>query len=112
MSHAELSFLRSHTLLLQSRTFLAAGLIAVTTLGANKAANCSMTNPQSKANALLGRMTLDEKIGQMVQVDWGALTDKSDVQTYGLGSVLSGASSDPAGGNSAQSWLASVTELQ
>ena len=62
-----------------------------------------------QADTLLAKMTLDEKIGQMVQVDSGALKDTTDVQKYFLGSVLSGGSSDPADGNSAQSWLDSVT---
>jgi beta-glucosidase len=63
---------------------------------------------QNQADALLAQMTLDEKIGQMVQVDSGALKAEGDVQKYFLGSVLSGGSSDPAAGNSAQSWLDSV----
>ena len=63
---------------------------------------------QNQADALLAQMTLDEKIGQMVQVDSGALVTEGDVQKYFLGSVLSGGSSDPAAGNSAQSWLDSV----
>jgi beta-glucosidase len=69
-------------------------------------------NLEDQVNALLAQMTLDEKIGQMVQVDSGALTDKSDVQKYFLGSVLSGGSSDPADGNTAQDWLNLVTEFQ
>src|SRR5258706_11403434 len=67
---------------------------------------------QNQADALLAQMTLDEKIGQMVQVDSGALRTEGDVQKYFLGSVLSGGSSDPAAGNSAQSWLGSVTRFQ
>jgi beta-glucosidase len=67
---------------------------------------------EAQVNALLARMTLDEKIGQMVQVDSGALTNKSDVRRYFLGSVLSGGSSDPANGNTAQDWLNSVTEFE
>jgi beta-glucosidase len=59
----------------------------------------------AKANALLAQMTLDEKIGQMVQVDSGALKDQGDVKKYFLGSVLSGGTSDPANGNSPQAWL-------
>ncbi|HEY5297500.1 MAG TPA: glycoside hydrolase family 3 N-terminal domain-containing protein [Verrucomicrobiae bacterium] len=54
-------------------------------------------------------MTLDEKIGQMVQVDMDGLADKADVQKYFLGSVLSGGGSDPSPDNSAASWLKSVT---
>ena len=67
---------------------------------------------QKQVDGLLSQMTLDEKIGQMVQADSAALTDKSDVKTYFLGSVLSGGSSDPADGNSPQSWLNSVTPFQ
>jgi beta-glucosidase len=62
--------------------------------------------------ALLSQMTLDEKIGQMVQVDSGALKDKADVQKYFLGSVLSGGSSDPDSGNTAQDWLNFVDKFQ
>jgi len=65
-----------------------------------------------QADDLLAQMTLDEKIGQMVQVDSGALKDKGDVQKYFLGSVLSGGSSDPAEGNSPQAWLNLVTQFQ
>ena len=77
-----------------------------------QAADNSMSNPDSQADALLAQMTLDEKIGQMVQADSGALTDPADVQKYFLGSVLSGGSSDPAAGNSPQSWLDSVNVFQ
>jgi beta-glucosidase len=65
-----------------------------------------------EVDALLAQMTLDEKIGQMVQVDSSALKDKADVRKYFLGSVLSGGTSDPADGNSIQSWLNFVTEFQ
>jgi beta-glucosidase len=44
---------------------------------------------------LLARMTLDEKIGQMTQVDRGSLTTESDIATYYLGSLLSGGGSAP-----------------
>jgi len=76
------------------------------------AADNSMTSADSQTETLLAQMTLDEKIGQMVQADSGALTDPADVRKYFLGSVLSGGSSDPAAGNSPQSWLDSVTVFQ
>jgi beta-glucosidase len=57
-------------------------------------------------------MTLDEKIGQMVQVDSAVLKDKADVQKYFLGSVLSGGNSDPDTGNTAQDWLKFVNSFQ
>lgn len=65
----------------------------------------------SAAEALLKQMTLDEKIGQMVQVDSDALHEKSDVQKYFLGSVLSGGGSDPAD-NRPETWLKFVNEFQ
>jgi beta-glucosidase len=45
--------------------------------------------------ALLAQMTLDEKIGQMTQADMKALKDGTEVRTFMLGSVLSGADSLP-----------------
>src|SRR6266704_2187255 len=68
-------------------------------------------NPSSDADALLAKMTLDEKIGQMVQVDMLALKDKSDVQKYFIGSVLSGGGSDPVD-NRPQTWLQAVNEIR
>jgi beta-glucosidase len=85
------------------------GWVSIFALGAGFDARGAGLKLENQVNALLAQMTLDEKIGQMVQVDSGALTDPGDVQKYFLGSVLSGGSSDPAGGNSAQSWLDSVT---
>ncbi len=45
---------------------------------------------------LINKMTIDEKIGQMVQVDVLALTDENDLKNLAIGSVLSGGDSDPA----------------
>ena len=65
-----------------------------------------------KVDALLKQMTLDEKIGQMTQVDAGALkNNQSDIQKYFIGSVLSGGDVDPAD-NSAQTWAKSYDEHQ
>src|SRR5258708_15308469 len=66
---------------------------------------------EDRVDALLTQMTLDEKIGQMVQVDMAALGDKADIQKYYLGSMLSGGNSDPAD-NRAQTWLQAVSEYQ
>ncbi len=49
----------------------------------------------AKARALLGQMTLDEKIGQMTQVDMLAMKDKADIARLAIGSMLSGGDSDP-----------------
>jgi beta-glucosidase len=45
--------------------------------------------------ALVGQMTLDEKIGQMTQIDRKYLESESDIATYGLGSLISGGGSTP-----------------
>ena len=49
----------------------------------------------AKAEELLKAMTLEEKIGQMTQVDLKAVKDKADIARYALGSMLSGGDSDP-----------------
>ena len=51
------------------------------------------------ARALVGRMTLAEKIGQMTQVDQLFLKDSADIERYFLGSILNGGDSDPVAGN-------------
>jgi beta-glucosidase len=58
-------------------------------------ARAASTDCDQRAQALLGLMTLDEKIGQMVQADMNAVKDKADIQKYCLGSMLSGGDSDP-----------------
>jgi beta-glucosidase len=65
----------------------------------------------AKVDALLRTMTLDEKIGQMTQVDLSALKDKADIQKYFIGSILSGGDSDPPD-NSPQTWAKTYDELQ
>ncbi|MGP8246998.1 MAG: glycoside hydrolase family 3 protein, partial [Bryobacteraceae bacterium] len=64
------------------------------------------------AKALLARMTLDEKIGQMTQPDQEYIKDLSDIERYGFGSVLSGGSSDPKEGNSLQAWTDLYDRIQ
>jgi hypothetical protein len=62
---------------------------------------------------LLQSMTFAEKVGQMTQADLVALEDKSDIQKYALGSILSSGDTGPPdispGGwavayNECQSW--------
>ncbi|HEY3930759.1 MAG TPA: glycoside hydrolase family 3 N-terminal domain-containing protein [Verrucomicrobiae bacterium] len=66
----------------------------------------------SRVNDLLARMTLDEKIGQMVQADLDCVTNHADIQTYGFGSMLSGGDSKPPGENTPENWVKSCNELQ
>jgi beta-glucosidase len=75
----------------------------------------SAPNPQSpaeKAEALLKQMTLDEKVGQMVQVDLLAFQDRNDIAKYFLGSVLCGGGSDPSPDNLPESWAKANDQCQ
>ncbi|MBP1964409.1 glycoside hydrolase family 3 N-terminal domain-containing protein [Paenibacillus aceris] len=67
---------------------------------------------EQRVSNLLSKMTLDEKIGQMVQAEKASLSTVSDVQTYFLGSVLSGGGSVPAAGNNPTAWKALVDKYQ
>ena len=61
-----------------------------------------LSRHDDEANALLARMTLHEKIGQMTQAEQDKL-ELDDIETYALGSVLSGGNSDPST-NSFSDW--------
>ncbi|MEM9529335.1 MAG: glycoside hydrolase family 3 N-terminal domain-containing protein [Pseudomonadota bacterium] len=56
---------------------------------------------------LLARMTLEEKVGQVIQADIASVTP-DEVREYNLGSVLNGGSSAPGGDNrtTPDQWLA------
>ncbi len=62
---------------------------------------------EAKIAALLARMTLAEKVGQVIQADIASVTP-DDVRRYHLGSVLNGGNSGPAGDDFAPpaKWLA------
>ncbi|MFJ3441415.1 glycoside hydrolase family 3 N-terminal domain-containing protein [Streptomyces sp. NPDC086081] len=60
---------------------------------------------------LLGRMTLDDKLGQMTQIEKDALVPRSDLATYRIGSVLSGGDSTVSP-NNAQAWADTYDALQ
>lgn len=64
-----------------------------------------------EAKALLAKMTLDEKVGQMTQAEQHQLVDIKDVETYFLGSILSGGDSDPKT-NSLADWTDMYDRLQ
>ena len=65
-----------------------------------------------KVNALLAKMTLDEKVGQMTQPDQVYLKSDADIARYFLGSVLSGGDSDPKDGNSLEAWTNLIDRYQ
>ena len=57
-----------------------------------------------KVSELIELMTLDEKVGQMTQIDQRFLDTITDLSTYSIGSLLSGGGSHPSV-NEPQAWL-------
>jgi beta-glucosidase len=80
--------------------------------GARGASPAWLTAHDAEIRVLVGRMTLAEKAGQMTQPDASVLGDFSDIETLGLGSVLSGGSTDPASGNTLADWTAHYERCQ
>ncbi|WP_236010074.1 glycoside hydrolase family 3 protein [Actinomadura physcomitrii] len=65
-----------------------------------------------RVSDLLGRMTLEEKIGQMTQAERGAIdADPSQITSLALGSVLSGGGSVPSD-NTPSGWADMVDRYQ
>ncbi|CDP15627.1 unnamed protein product [Coffea canephora] len=60
---------------------------------------------------LLSRMTLEEKIGQMTQID-RKISSKEIMKKYFIGSVLSGGGSYPSPTASAETWINMINEFQ
>nr|WP_326838788.1 glycoside hydrolase family 3 protein [Sphingomonas alpina] len=63
---------------------------------------------EAKVTALMVRMSIEEKVGQMIQADIGAITPE-DLRRYPLGSILAGGSSPPIGSpdrSPAAPWIA------
>lgn len=51
---------------------------------------------ERRIDVLLDRMTVEQKVGQLIQADISAITPK-DLETYPLGSILAGGNSGPFG---------------
>ncbi|MFZ2956533.1 MAG: glycoside hydrolase family 3 N-terminal domain-containing protein [Candidatus Ozemobacteraceae bacterium] len=66
---------------------------------------------ERQVEALLSRMTLEEKVGQMTQADRCFLKPETDITTYALGSLLSGGGSAPKE-NKPAAWGAMVDQYQ
>jgi beta-glucosidase len=68
----------------------------------------AMSDPRTEAfvEDLLSRMTLEEKVGQMIQADIGSITPE-DLARYPLGSILAGGNSAPGGNDRApgEAWV-------
>ncbi|MDP3801818.1 exo 1,3/1,4-beta-D-glucan glucohydrolase [Brevundimonas sp.] len=72
------------------------------------ASPATLSDRQTEAfiDALLARMTLDEKVGQMIQADIASITP-DQLADYPLGSILAGGNSSPGGDERApaQAWV-------
>ncbi|KVI09462.1 Glycoside hydrolase family 3 [Cynara cardunculus var. scolymus] len=67
--------------------------------------------PSVRLNDLMSRMTLEEKIGQMTQID-RSVASPAVMKNYFIGSLLSGPGSVPAKRASAESWIKMVNDFQ
>jgi beta-glucosidase len=65
---------------------------------------------QTRIDELLKQMTLDEKIGQMTQVENNSI-QPGDITKYFIGSILSGGGGSPST-NTAQAWATMVNNFQ
>ncbi len=65
---------------------------------------------EKRVEDLLARMTLDEKIGQMTQVEKNSIK-AGDITKYSIGSILSGGGGSPSD-NTPQAWYAMVDGFQ
>ncbi|RIJ71057.1 hypothetical protein D1871_15870 [Nakamurella silvestris] len=64
-----------------------------------------------RVSDLLGRMSLAQKAGQMAQAERGNITNPRTIASLGLGSLLSGGGSVPAG-NTPAAWQAMIDGFQ
>src|SRR3546814_4820339 len=75
------------------------------------------TDPATEAriDALMQKMTIEQKVGQLIQGDISTITPK-DLETWPLGSILAGGNSGPNGNerSSAADWRSEeqTSELQ
>ncbi|MFI4866821.1 MAG: glycoside hydrolase family 3 protein [Steroidobacterales bacterium] len=68
---------------------------------------------EQRISELMGRMSLEEKVGQIIQADIGYITPE-DLRRYPLGAVLAGGTSAPDGGSNRTpaAWLALARALR
>jgi beta-glucosidase len=90
---------------------LIAGFLISTGISRPAPRNKSFSSYDPQAKALLAKMTLDEKVGQMTEAEITGLKDLSDIQKYYLGSVLSGGDGDPKAGNTLQDWTDQIDQI-
>lgn len=70
-------------------------LVSCTINGKHDSLTSEAVNYEAKIDSILALMTIEEKIGQMTQVDQQFLDTIQDIADYGIGSLLSGGGSHP-----------------
>jgi beta-glucosidase len=85
---------------------------AIATIAPSEAVTATTSSPSTEARLedLLKQMTLDEKIGQMTQVEKNSIRP-GDITKYFIGSILSGGGGSP-NENTPQAWYAMVEGFQ
>ncbi|MFE1193992.1 glycoside hydrolase family 3 N-terminal domain-containing protein [Streptomyces olivaceoviridis] len=93
----------------------ASAVAAPEPVAASRAAVLPYQDPSApvpdRVSDLLARMTPDDKLGQMTQIEKDALVPQSDLAAYRIGSVLSGGDSTVSP-NNAQTWADTYDALQ
>ena len=84
--------------------------VAATATPAKAIGTDSSQSTEARVEDLLKRMTLDEKIGQMTQVEKNSIRP-GDITKYYIGSILSGGGGYPSE-NTAQAWYGMVEGFQ
>ena len=74
---------------------LSISILFLLLLGCTDSKSEKLRSDTEFVETLMSKMNLDEKLGQMTQVDRQFLNDISDVSKYGFGSLLSGGGSTP-----------------
>src|SRR3546814_13929653 len=68
---------------------------------------------EARIDALVKKMTIEQKVGQLIQADISTITPK-DLETWPLGSILAGGNSGPKGNerSSAADWAKLDSEFR
>jgi beta-glucosidase len=74
---------------------LCLALVSCSINGKHDNFNEEVVNYEEKIDSILALMTIEEKIGQMTQIDQQFLDTIQDIADYGIGSLLSGGGSHP-----------------
>lgn len=81
--------------------------IAITSVFIGLQLSACSEEKTAQSELILAQMTLEEKIGQVIQADIASVTP-AEVKEYNLGSILNGGNSAPGGGKTAEwnEWVA------